>query len=44
VHAPVGGWDHAGLAVALEAQRVDIAGAPLVRAMLGTEQLGTTAT
>ena len=43
VPAPAGGWDHVGLAVALEAQRAAIASAPWVRAMLGTEQLGTTA-
>ena len=44
VPAPSGGWDHAGLAVALKAQREAIAGAPVVRAMLGTEHLGSTAT
>jgi len=42
VPALAGGWDHAGLAVALLAQREAIASAPVVRAMLGPEQLGST--
>ena len=42
VPAPSGGWSHAGLAVALEAQRAAILGAPAVRAILGLEQLGST--
>ena len=41
VPAPEGGWNHAGLAVALTAQREAIAGGPIVRAMLGLEQLGS---
>lgn len=44
VPAPAGGWDHAGLAVALKAQREAIARAPVIRAMLGTEHLGSTET
>ena len=42
VPAPEGGWNHASLAVALTAQREAIAGGPIVRAMLGLEQLGST--
>lgn len=43
VPAPAGGWCPLGLAVALQAQREAIASAPAVRALLGIEQLGTTA-
>jgi len=43
VPAPAGGWNHACLVAALEAQRDAIVATPAVRAMLGHERLGAAA-